>query len=390
MHNEGLNSNTAMIPKKTKVLYLITKSNWGGAQRYVYDLATGLSPTEFDVAVALGGNGPLATKLESAGIRVIRIPSLQRDVSVIKEAAAFVEIADIIRRERPDILHLNSSKAGILGAFLGRLLLVGKIIFTAHGWAFNEDRPDLQKLILKVIHWFTVLFSHQTIAVSEELRRQMGWPFTANKMRVIYNGRSISELRSKEESRSHLCEQFPRLLPYRHDFWSMTIGELHPVKRHEAVIGAIKKVAETKPDTRHLIIGAGEEKEVLEAEIEKLNLSENVFVLGAVEEAARFLKAADIFVLASRSEGMPYVLIEALIANVPVVATSVGGIPEVIENEVEGLLTPPLDNKALFEAILSLRNDPELRLKFSESAKEKSKKFTLEKTLENTLALYKA
>lgn len=379
-----------MTPKKTKLLYLITKSNWGGAQRYVFDLATGLPPSEFDVVVALGGNGLLATKLETAGIRVIHIPSLQRDVSLIKEASAFVEIADIIRRERPDMLHLNSSKAGILGAFLGRLLLVPKIIFTAHGWAFNEDRPDGQKLILKMIHWFTVLFSHQTIAVSEELRRQMDWPFTENKMSVIYNGRSIPDLRSREESRSYLCEQFPHLLSYRHDFWSMTIGELHPVKRHDAVIDAIKKVVETKQDTRHLIIGEGEEREALEAQIEKLNLSENVFLLGSVEEAARYLKAADIFVLASRSEGMPYVLIEALIANIPVVATGVGGIPEVIERDVEGLLTPPLDNKALFEAILSLRNNSELRLKFSENAKVKSKEFTLEKTLESTLALYKA
>lgn len=375
---------------KKKILYLITKSNWGGAQRYVFDLATGLPPEEFDVVVALGGNGLLAAKLEAAGVRVIHIPSLQRDVSLIKEASAFVEIADIIRRERPDILHLNSSKAGILGAFLGRLLLVPKIIFTAHGWAFNEDRPDWQKLILKMIHWFTVLFSHQTIAVSEELRRQMDWPLTQNKIRVIYNGRDIPEIQSREEARTHLCEQFPRLLPYPHDFWSMTIGELHPVKRHGAVIDVLKEIVETKPDTRHLIIGEGEEREALEAQIEKLNLSENVFLLGSVEEASRYLKAADVFVLASRSEGMPYVLIEALIANVPVVATTVGGIPEVIENEVEGLLTPPLDNKALFEAILSLRNDPALRLKFSENAKEKSKEFTLEKTLENTLALYKA
>lgn len=378
-----------MTPKK-KILFLITKSNWGGAQRYVYDLAAGLPADEFEVAVALGGNGPLAAKLESAGIRVIRIPSLQRDVSLIKEAAAFVEIANIIRLEQPDILHLNSSKAGILGAFLGRLLLVPKIIFTAHGWAFNEDRPDWQKLILKKIHWLTVLLAHETIAVSEELKRQMDWPGAQDKMRVIYNGRSITDLRSREEARTQLCERFPQLLPYQNDFWFMTIGELHPVKRHDAVIESIKKIIEAKPDTRHLIIGEGEEREALETQIEKLNLRENVFLLGNVEEASRYLKAADIFVLASRSEGMPYVLIEALIANVPVVATKVGGIPEVIEHESEGLLTPPLDNKALFEAILLLRNNPDLRLKLSGGAEEKSKDFTLEKTLEKTLVLYRA
>ena len=390
MHNETLNSNTAMVTTKTKILYLITKSNFGGAQRYVYDLAIGLPKAEFEVAVALGGNGPLADKLKAAGIRVIPIPSLQRDISLIKEAAAFVEIANIIRHERPDILHINSSKAGILGALLGRLLLVPRVIFTAHGWAFNEDRPEWQKIIIKKIQWFTVLFAHQTIAVSEELKRQMNWPFIKNKMVVIYNGRSISGILSQEEARAYLCEHEPRLLPYQNDFWSITIGELHLVKRHDAVVDAIKEIVKTEPNTRHLIIGQGEEQGALEEQLLRLNLTENVFLLGSVDEAARFLKAADIFILASRSEGMPYVFIESLLAGLPVVATRVGGIPEVIEHNVEGLLTPPLDNKALFEAILSLRQNSELRSKFSEATQKKSLEFSLTKTLEKTLSLYRS
>lgn len=390
MHNETLNSNTAMVTTKTKILYLITKSNFGGAQRYVYDLATGLPKAEFEVAVALGGNGPLADKLKAAGIRVIPIPSLQRDISLIKEAAAFVEIANIIRLERPDILHINSSKAGILGTLLGRLLLVPQVIFTAHGWAFNEDRPEWQKLIIKKIQWFTVLFAHQTIAVSEELKRQMNWPFVKNKMVVIYNGRSISGILSREEARAYLCEHEPRLLPYRHDFWSITIGELHSVKRHDAVVDAIREIVKTEPNTRHLIIGQGEEQGALEEQILRLNLTENVFLLGSVDEAARFLKAADLFILASRSEGMPYVLIESLLAGLPVVATRVGGISEVIEHNVEGLLTPPLDNKSLFEAILSLRQNSELRSKLGVQAEIKSHQFSLEKTLEKTLSLYRS
>lgn len=389
MHNETLNSNIIMVTPKAKILYLITKSNWGGAQRYVYDLAAGLPQNEFEAVVALGGDGPLAERLRESGIRVISIPSLQRDISLIKECVAFVEIANIIRTEEPDILHINSSKAGILGALLGRLLLVPKIIFTSHGWAFNEERPGWQKVILKTIHWLTVLLAHQTIAVSEELKRQMDWPGTQNKMSVIHNGRSVTGLLSKDEARTYLCERFPQLLPYQNDFWSITIGELHPVKRHEAVIDAIKELIETEPNTRHLIIGEGGERKALEEQIEKLNLVDHVFLLGAIDEAAKYLKAADMFILASRSEGMPYVLIESLFAGLPVVATRVGGIPEVIDHNVEGLLTPPLDNKALFEAILSLRQGPELRSRLGEKALEKSQEFSLEKTLEKTLSLYR-
>jgi len=172
--------------KKKKVLFVITKSNWGGAQRYVYDLATGLPKTDFDITVALGGDGLLASKLRAAGVRVISIPSLQRDFSLAKELHSVQEIYDLLKVEQPDILHLNSSKAGILGTVIGRFNKVPKIIFTAHGWAFNEDRPFWQRVLLKTIHWLTVLSSHHTIAVSKEVVRQMNWPFAASRMTVIW------------------------------------------------------------------------------------------------------------------------------------------------------------------------------------------------------------
>jgi len=378
-----------MTDKKRKILFLITKSNFGGAQRYVHDLAVGLPKSEFEVKVASGGTGTLIDKLKDANIDVITIDSLQRDISLGKEWMAFWETVDIIRREQPDVLHINSSKAGVLGSLAGRLLGVPNIIFTSHGWAFNEDRPIWQKFILKKMHWFTVLLSHHTIAVSQELKRQMNWPFVNKKITVIHNGREIKNLLSREESRDNLIEKEPRLTPYKDDFWSLTIGELHPVKRHDAVIEVMKELVDKEPNTRHLIIGSGEEEQELKVLIAKENLSEHIFLLGSVDEASQYLKAADIFVLASRSEGMPYVLIEALLAGVPIVATRVGGIPEVIEDGVSGLLTPPLDNKALFKAIFELRTNLELRAKLGDGAKVRSQSFTFEKTLRETILVYK-
>lgn len=373
---------------KKKVLFLITKSNFGGAQRYVHDLAVGLPKEEFDVAVALGGDGVLATKLRFDGIRVISLPSLQRDFSLLKEWHVFKNLTDIIEVEKPDILHTNSSKAGILGAIVGRLQRVPKIIFTAHGWAFNEDRPLWQRLILKKIHWFTVLLSHQTIAVSKEVIRQMNWPFVGNKMTVIYNGREIKNLFSRDEARNQLVDMEPRLRKYRDDFWSMTIAELHPIKRHDAVIKAMKELTRRWPHTRHIIISGGQDEAYLQLLIRKLELADHVFLLGQIDEAARYLKAADLFVLASRSEAMPYAIIEACIAKLPIVATAVGGIPEIIEDGKSGLLTPPLDNKALFEAIFKLRGDPELRAHLSSGALTRADEFTFGKTLTKTIELY--
>ena len=377
-----------MAIHKQKILFLITKSNFGGAQRYVYDLAIGLPKGEFEVAVTAGGEGILFEKLRSANIRVIPIPSLQRDVSIIKDIRSLFDLFAIVRAEKPNVLHINSSKAGFFGTLVGRLAGVPSIIFTSHGWGFNEERPLWQRLIIKCGHWLTVLLAHRTIAVSQELKRQMNWPFVNKKITVIHNGRFITNLLTREDSRAALIEKDPRLAPYKDDFWSLTIGELHPVKRHNAVIEAMKEIVVREPKTRHLIISGGEEESRLRTLIEKQNLQENIFLLGVIDEASQYLKATDLFVLASRSEGMPYVLIEALLAGVPIVATKVGGIPEVVEDGLSGLLTPPLDNKALFEAIFELRTNPELRAKLSEGAKVRSQSFTFEKTLRETVALY--
>lgn len=371
-----------------KVLFLITKSNWGGAQRYVYDLATKLPRDEFEVAVAVGGGGLLIRKLREADVRVIVIPSLQRDVSLAKESRALLEIWRIVRSERPDVLHINSSKAGAFGAIIGRMARVPRIIFTAHGWAFNEDRPWWQRMVLKKIHWFTVLLSDRTIAVSHELRRQMNWPLASAKMVVIHNGRAIENPLPRDGSRSYLIQKEPRLAPYRDDFWSMTIAELHPIKRHLAIIEAVKQASLEKPNLRHLIIGAGEEEAKIRKAIAENGLTENVFLLGAIDEAARYLKATDVFILASRSEAFAYALIEACLAGIPSIATAVGGLPEIVEHEKNGLLIP-VDDKSLFEAILRLYTDEGLRSKLAEGARSSAHRFSFADTLTKTADLYR-
>lgn len=114
---------------KKRILYVITKSNWGGAQRYVYDLATGLPKDHFAISVACGGQGLLKDKLEIAGIKIIPIPYFQRDINITKEFYSFVELIKIFRTEKPDIIHLNSSKAGVIGALAA---FVYKLITNTH------------------------------------------------------------------------------------------------------------------------------------------------------------------------------------------------------------------------------------------------------------------
>src|SRR6056297_750671 len=189
-------------PTRTKILYLITKSNWGGAQRYVFDLVSTLDTTLYEPVVVLGGDGELTEKLQAIGVRVITLQSAQRDISFTKELRLFGELFTIVRREQPDILHVNSSKAGGVGCFVGRLLGVKRVIFTAHGWAFNEKRPTWQKYIIKYLHWLTVLLSHTTIAVSQAIVEQMNWPLANTKMIVINPGRTIPEFQNRLQART--------------------------------------------------------------------------------------------------------------------------------------------------------------------------------------------
>jgi glycosyltransferase involved in cell wall biosynthesis len=129
-----------------KILFIITKSNFGGAQRYVFELATRLKKNGHTVAVALGGNGALKTKLEDDGIEVFSITGAQRDISITKEVQVLWNIFSIIRTYKPTVVHLNSPKIGGLGAVAARAAYFlnrtksGKIIYTNHGWPFSGNK----------------------------------------------------------------------------------------------------------------------------------------------------------------------------------------------------------------------------------------------------------
>ncbi|MDO8565324.1 MAG: glycosyltransferase [bacterium] len=172
-----------------KIIYGITKSNFGGAQRYVFDLATETQKAGHEVAVICGAGGVLVEKLKENGIRVIEIEGMKRDISLIDEFRSLHFIFRTLYKERPDVFHTNSSKMGGLGNIAARLAGVKKIIFTGHGWAFNEPRLEWQKVLIKFLAWLTILLSHKTICVSEKTKRDVvGWPFVKNKLVVIHNG----------------------------------------------------------------------------------------------------------------------------------------------------------------------------------------------------------
>ncbi len=373
---------------KKKVLLLITKSNWGGAQRYVYDLATHLDKELFSVTVVVGGNGQLTEVLAHQHIDCLSLPTLNNSLRPAALWQTGRDLFTLLRRERPDILHVNSSVAGLIGTFVGRLARVPRIIFTAHGWAFNEERPHWQRIIFTFFHWLTVLLSHRTIAVSLAIVKQLPLPRVMNKMKVLHPGRTIGVMYDRNEARNILGQELPALREHMNDTLIGSIAELHPIKLQSVLIKSLVPLLKKFPKVRLIIIGEGKERENLQQLIEELNLTESVFLVGAINEAARLLKAFDIFVLSSLSEAYGYVIHEAGLAELPVIATNVGGIPEIIENGVSGLLIEPNNPQALSQALDTLLSDEDLRAKYKVALHEEMKNRTLEKMVRATEALY--
>lgn len=356
-----------------KVLIVITKSApFGGAQRYVYDVATGLPKDQFDVCVALGlpaasaaqagGDGPLKHKLEAAGISTVTIPHLQRDVSVLKEFRVFFFLLALLYRERPDILHLNSSKIGGLGVVAGWLAWVPRIIFTAHGFAFNEERPWVIRVFLRLLYWFMLVFSSKTILVSEGMRHDLKyWPVPRSKLTVIHHAISPQTFLTKAAAREALTERSPALARWltAHPRGTLigNVAELHHIKGQRYAIAALHEL----PETALAICGEGDARAGLEEQVHALGLDERVFFLGHVADASQYLHAFDIFLFPSLSETLGFALLEAGLAELPVVASSVGGIPDIVIHEETGLLVPPRDSTALATALQRLIDDTALQ-----------------------------
>lgn len=349
---------------KKKILYCITKSNWGGAQRYVFDLATSLPKDRFKVAVACGGGGPLAARLEEANIRVIPVPFLKRDIHLAKELFSLFALWKICRLERPHIIHLNSSKIGGLGALAGRLAKIPLIIFTAHGWPFAEDRSLRARAVIWFLSWCTALFAHIVIVISKkDFWMSQKFPLIAkDKFIFIPNGineASIGFLSQSEARRALKISLPPPLL---------LIGSLTELTGNKGVRFLIAAFRELPEKTHLALIGDGEELDDLLRYAEKLGVEDRVHFLGYRPEGARYLKAFDIFAFPSLKEGLPYAILEASLAKLPIVATTVGGIPDIVAHEKTALLVPPKDSIALAEAIKKLIASDELRERLARAA----------------------
>lgn len=326
-----------------KVLYVITKSNWGGAQRYVYDLATSFNSKGVDPVVAFGGEGELKQRLEEKGIRTITLQSLTRDISFTKEFAVFKEMYMLIKNEQPDIVHLNSSKAAGIGAFICRILRVTSVV-TIHGAPFREDRRFFVKKMIYFFTWITCLCSNKIITVSKQDEADIGAMFfMKKKVTTVYLGVVYEPKQG-------------RVTPKGRELRIVTVGELTRNKGYLYGLEAIELLKRRGVLFSYTIIGEGEDRAIIERHIAMKHL-EDVVTLAGYQDARSVLHEYDVYLLPSIKEGLPYILLEAGKAGLPVVATITGGVPEIIRHEETGLLVPPKDGEALCKALERMFNE---------------------------------
>lgn len=368
-----------MLPRAKKKLFLvITKGTWGGAQRYVFDLARSLAST-YAITIVAGTDGRLFREARALGIRTIHIPTLERDVEFGGDVKACIELMRLFRAERPDIVHLNSAKAGGVGALAARLAHVPRIIYTVHGWAFNEPVTRSVRLFRLLMSFLTQTLVHQTIAVSHF--DALLAPLKSRTI-TIHNGIAPQQFLSRDEARAVLSER-AQIPPDTFVFGA--IAEHHTNKGLDILIEAAFLV-----DGAHIvIIGDGEERERLIEKISELSLGDRVHLVGFIENASRLIPAFDTYILPSRKEGLPYVVLEAGLAGVPVIATAVGGVPEIITDQVSGDLVHAFNDLALAESMTEFLTLPNTRARYAEALRERIQRdFTLDRMIRETSEVY--
>lgn len=381
------------IRRKKRILYLSTKSVLGGAQRYIVDLVDYLPKDQFECAVAAGGYGNLATKIKERAIPYFEIRGLDRDLSILADVIAFGQILRIIKKFHPDILHLNGPKISGLGAVAGRLLGVPKIISSTHGWPFLEARPSWQKKLIKFFTKIGILFQDSIICVSDfDYRTALHERIAPERKLVsIHNGVDSKKhiFLPKSEAREKLFQNLHRSLPKE----TFVVGAIAEYTRNKGLlylIEATSHVINIKPKVVFVLIGWGEQKAELLRSIHLNHMEDHVFLIDHLPtEAFAYLKAFDLFILPSLKEGFAYTLLEASLAELPIITTRVGGNPEIIENFKTGLLVEPASPEEIISAISHLMANPKDRESFGEAARKNAiSNFPILSMVQMTGALY--
>jgi len=379
-------------PRKIKILNIITRLELGGPPILLIDIIQRLNKERFDSSIATGITTD--SKYDMIGfardkhIKVFTFPSLVRNIHPLKDVIALTTLSLFLKKEKYDIVHCHTSKGGFIGRLAARLAGVRIIIYSPHGDIFKGYFGSLVTNIFVLLEKFIARFTDKIVTLSKKgTERFLGQGIgTRQQLKHIYNG---IDIKSYEHTKATKSEKRSELGLGKDDFVCATVGRLVPVKGHKYLIEAIQKMVKIIPYAKFLFIGDGDLKPQLLKQIDSLGLRDNIFLLGARSDIAEILNCTDIFLLPSLNEGFGIVLVEAMAMKKPVIATNVGGIPEIVVNETTGILVPPKDPEAFSSAIIKLYNNPETSLEMGLAGYSRAKElFDITTTVNEFEGLY--
>jgi glycosyltransferase involved in cell wall biosynthesis len=358
-----------------RILRLINRFNLGGPTYNVAYLSKYLAP-EFETLLAGGdkdeSEGSSEYIVRQLGLEPVIIPEMRRAINFRDDRAAYLKIKKLIQDFRPDIVHTHASKAGTLGRLAASACNVPVVVHTFHGHVFHSYFGKAQTEFYKRIERYLAKRSTAIVAISEKQKYELTAEHRIckeDKISIVPLG---FDLHRFHDDSGNLRQAFRREWKLRDDEVALVIlGRLVPVKNHSLFLQALRQVMELrKQPVRAFVVGDGELRAALEAQARELGFSVAVSADDApaditftswIRDAERVLAGADIVCLSSWNEGTPVSLIEAQAAGKPVVSTRVGGVENVVDENVTGLLSATGDAEGFAGNLLRLVNEPSLR-----------------------------
>jgi glycosyltransferase involved in cell wall biosynthesis len=355
-----------------KILYVITRSERGGAQIHLLDLLKNL-PSGCRPMIATGEDGYLVEEARQLGVPVYHIRHLRQPMSPVADFFALLEIASLIRRESPDLVHAHTSKAGLLGRLAGSLTGT-PTVFTAHTWSFAGGIPSLQRRISIPLERIAGRIGGKVITVSranEEIAAREGITARGNLV-TIWNGIPDTDQRATPG-----VVEVPKIV---------MVARFAPQKDQLSLVQALSGVQQP---WQLAFVGDGPTRAEVEAEAQKLRLSDRIAFLGDRGDIADVLASSDLFVLSTNWEGLPLSILEAMRAGLPVISSDVGGCSEAVDHGTTGFLTPRCDVGKLREKLESaLSSKPLLKAMGEAGRKRFDRDFRIESMIGKLMNVY--
>jgi glycosyltransferase involved in cell wall biosynthesis len=362
------NLHTPDVPRlpddKTKIVRIIARLNIGGPAIHVVNLTAGLDRSCFEQLLVVGTESPAEGSMMdyalSRGVQPHVLPEIVTAFSLtLRDVKAVAKLYGLMRRHRPHIVHTHTAKAGLLGRLAARMARVPIVLHTYHGHVLHGYYGRVKSWLLRRMEQALARITDRLVTVSEQVKTELVayGVARAEKITVIPLGFDLESFLASSVQRGQFRQEIglngaAKLIGI--------VGRLFPIKNHRLFLDAAAKVTEREPATRFVIVGDGVLRSALEQRAKELGISKRVFFIGWRRDLPRIYADLDVLVVSSDNEGTPVSAIEAMAAGCPVVATCVGGLPDLITDQTTGLLVRARDADGLANAVLHLLHNPEL------------------------------